>query len=164
MPTNLYGPGRQLSPGQNSHVVPALIRRFPRGQAQAGAPSVTIWGTGTPLREFLHVDDMAAASVFVMNLPKAVHDLQTRPMQSHLNVGFGSDITIAQLAQIVARVVGYTGMIDLDPSKPDGTPRKLMDSTRLNALGWQPAVSLEQGLAAAYVDFVQHHATASKFA
>jgi GDP-L-fucose synthase len=103
---------------------------------------------------------MAAASVFVMNLPKATYDQQTQPMQSHLNVGFGSDISIAQLARTVATVVGYPGVIDFDPAQPDGTPRKLMDSTRLNALGWQPAVKLEQGLAGAYADFVSRQAAA----
>ena len=153
MPTNLYGPGDNYHP-ENSHVVPALIRRFHEAKV-SGAPAVTIWGTGTPLREFLHVDDMAAASVFVMNLPKATYDQQTRPMQSHLNVGFGSDISIAQLARTVATVVGYPGKIDFDPTKPDGTPRKLMDSTRLNALGWQAQVKLETGLALAYQDFLQ---------
>jgi GDP-L-fucose synthase len=158
MPTNLYGPGDNYHP-QNSHVVPALIRRFHEAKA-SGAPSVTLWGTGTPLREFLHVDDMAAASVFVMNLPKAVYDQQTRPMQSHLNVGFGSDITIRALAQAIARVVGYTGAIGVDPTQPDGTPRKLMDSTRLNALGWQPSITLEQGLAGAYADFVSQQGAA----
>jgi GDP-L-fucose synthase len=156
MPTNLYGPGDNYHP-QNSHVVPALIRRFHEAKV-SGAPTVTLWGTGTPLREFLHVDDMAAASVFVMNLPKAVYDQQTQPMQSHLNVGFGSDLSIRALAETIARVVGYTGAIALNPAQPDGTPRKLMDSRRLNALGWQPAIALEQGLAGAYADFLQHHA------
>jgi len=156
MPTNLYGPGDNYHP-QNSHVVPALIRRFHEAKA-SGAPTVTLWGTGTPLREFLHVDDMAAASVFVMNLPKAVYDQQTQPMQSHLNVGFGSDLSIRALAETIARVVGYTGAIAVDPAQPDGTPRKLMDSRRLNALGWQPSIPLEQGLAGAYADFLQHHA------
>jgi len=155
MPTNLYGPGDNYHP-QNSHVVPALIRRFHEAKA-SGAPTVTLWGTGTPLREFLHVDDMAAASVFVMNLPKATYDQQTQPMQSHLNVGFGSDLSIRTLAETIARVVGYTGAIAVDPAQPDGTPRKLMDSHRLNALGWQPSIALEQGLADAYADFVQHH-------
>ena len=156
MPTNLYGPGDNYHP-QNSHVVPALIRRFHEAKA-SGAATVTLWGTGTPLREFLHVDDMAAASVFVMNLPKATYDQQTQPMQSHLNVGFGSDLSIRTLAETIARVVGYTGAIAVDPAQPDGTPRKLMDSRRLNALGWQPAIALEQGLAGAYADFLQHHA------
>ena len=156
MPTNLYGPGDNYHP-ENSHVVPALIRRFHEAKV-SGAPAVTLWGTGTPLREFLHVDDMAAASVFVMNLPKATYDQQTQPMQSHLNVGFGSDLSIRTLAETIARVVGYSGAIDVNPAQPDGTPRKLMDSRRLNALGWQPAIALEQGLAGAYADFLQHHA------
>lgn len=152
MPTNLYGPGDNYHP-ENSHVVPALIRRFHEAKVN-GAPAVTIWGTGAPLREFLHVDDMAAASVHVMNLPKAVYDAHTSPMQNHINVGFGSDITIAALAQIMAKVVGYEGKIEFDPSKPDGTPRKLMDSSKLHALGWKPTITLEQGLAGAYADFV----------
>jgi len=140
--------------------VPALIRRFHEAKV-SGAPTVTLWGTGTPLREFLHVDDMAAASVFVMNLPKAVYDQQTQPMQSHLNVGFGSDLSIRALAETIARVVGYTGAIALNPAQPDGTPRKLMDSRRLNALGWQPAIALEQGLAGAYADFLKSHAVSA---
>ena len=156
MPTNLYGPGDNYHP-ENSHVVPALIRRFHEAKV-SGAPDVTLWGTGTPLCEFLHVDDMAAASVFVMNLPKATYDQQTRPMQSHLNVGYGSDISIRALAETIARVVGYTGAIITNPAQPDGTPRKLMDSRRLKALGWRPTITLEQGLAQAYADFLKHHA------
>ncbi len=151
MPTNLYGPGDNYHP-QNSHVIPALIRRFHEAKV-SGAPTVTIWGSGTPKREFLYVDDMAAASVFVMNLPKAVYDQHTSPMQSQINVGYGSDITIAQLAQTVSQAVGYQGTIDFDATQPDGSPRKLMDSTRLNALGWQANINLEQGLALAYQDF-----------
>ncbi|WP_293606588.1 GDP-L-fucose synthase family protein, partial [Polaromonas sp. UBA4122] len=151
MPTNLYGPGDNYHP-ENSHVIPALIRRF--HEAKVGqAPSVTIWGTGNPLREFLYVDDMAAASVHVMNLDKAIFEANTLPMQSHINVGYGEDITIAQLAQAVSQAVGYEGQIDFDPTKPDGAPRKLMDSSRLNALGWQAKVRLEEGLAVAYKDF-----------
>jgi GDP-L-fucose synthase len=152
MPTNLYGPGDNYHP-ENSHVIPALIRRFHEAKANQ-APSVTIWGSGTPRREFLYVDDMAAASVHVMNLPKPTYDQHTRPMQSHINVGYGSDITIAQLAQTVGQVVGYQGTIDFDTSKPDGAPRKLMDSRRLNALGWQAKVGLVAGLTAAYQDFM----------
>jgi GDP-L-fucose synthase len=152
MPTNLYGPGDNYHP-QNSHVIPALIRRFSEAKASQ-APNVTIWGTGTQSREFLYVDDMAAASVHVMNLPKATYDQHTAPMQSHINVGFGSDITIAELARTVGQVVGYQGEIDFDASKPDGAPRKLMDSTRLNSLGWQAKVDLQQGLAWAYQDFL----------
>ena len=153
MPTNLYGPGDNYHP-ENSHVIPALIRRFHEAKVSE-APTVTIWGTGTPRREFLYVDDMAAASVHVMNLDKAIFDANTQPMQSHINVGCGDDITIAQLAHAVSLAVGYQGKIDFDPTKPDGSPRKLMDSTRLNALGWQSKVDLEQGLAQAYQDFMQ---------
>jgi GDP-L-fucose synthase len=152
MPTNLYGPGDNYHP-ENSHVIPALIRRFHEAKA-SHAPSVTIWGTGTPRREFLYVDDMAAASVHVMNLSKATHEQHTQPMLSHINVGCGADVTILEVAQAVARTVGYTGQILTDPSKPDGTPRKLMDSSRLNALGWQAQVGLEAGLKAAYQDFL----------
>ena len=154
MPTNLYGPGDNYHP-QNSHVIPALIRRFHEARVN-NAPTVAIWGSGTPRREFLYVDDMAAASVFVMNLPKATLDAHTQPMQSHINVGFGSDITIKELALAVGKTVGYQGIIDFDTSKPDGSPRKLMDSRRLNALGWQAKVSLDAGLAAAYQDFIGH--------
>ncbi len=156
MPTNLYGPGDNYHP-QNSHVIPALIRRF--HEAKAGdAPKVTIWGTGNPRREFLYVDDMAAASVHVMNLPKATYEQHTHPMQSHINVGCGQDITIAELAQTVGQVVGYPGDIDFDTSKPDGTPRKLMDSRRLKSLGWQAKVNLQDGLALAYQDFLKNPA------
>jgi GDP-L-fucose synthase len=151
MPTNLYGPGDNYHP-ENSHVIPALIRRF-HGAKVSQAPSVAIWGTGTPKREFLYVDDMAAASVYVMNLDKATYDQHTQPMLSHINVGCGADITIKELAETVAKVVGYQGEITFDPSKPDGSPRKLMDSSRLNALGWQAKVGLEDGLKLAYQDF-----------
>ncbi len=156
MPTNLYGPGDNYHP-QNSHVIPALIRRFHEAKVNQ-APKVTIWGTGTPCREFLYVDDMAAASVHVMNLPKAVIEAHTAPMQSHINVGYGSDITIAELARTVGQVVGYQGQIDFDTSKPDGAPRKLMDSSRLNALGWQAKVNLQDGLTLAYQDFLKNQA------
>ena len=153
MPTNLYGPGDNYHP-ENSHVIPALIRRFHEAEANH-APRVTIWGTGTPCREFLFVDDMAAASVHVMNLPKSTYDQHTSPMQSHINVGYGSDITIAQLAQTIGQVVGYQGEIDFDTSKPDGAPRKLMDSNRLKSLGWQAKISLHEGLSLAYHDFLK---------
>ena len=148
MPTNLYGPGDNYHP-ENSHVIPALIRRFHEAKL-ANAPEVLIWGTGTPKREFLYVDDMAAASVFVMNLDKSTYDQHTEPMQSHINVGFGSDITIAELAAAVAKATGYQGKISFDPSKPDGAPRKWMDSSRLRNLGWVPLVELESGLTEAY--------------
>jgi len=152
MPTNLYGPGDNYHP-ENSHVIPALIRRFHEAKV-ANAPNVTIWGSGTPRREFLYVDDMAAASVFVMNLPKATLDAHTQPMQSHINVGFGDDITIKELALAVGKTIGYQGVIDFDTSKPDGSPRKLLDSSLLNALGWQAQVGLDAGLATAYQDFI----------
>jgi GDP-L-fucose synthase len=157
MPTNLYGPGDNYHP-ENSHVIPALIRRFQEAKANQ-APSVTIWGTGTPKREFLYVEDMAAASVHVMGLPKAIYDQHTQPMLSHINVGCGHDVTILKLAQTVAHTVGYTGQIQTDPTKSDGTPRKLMDSSRINALGWHAKVTLEDGLKAAYQDFLAYHAT-----
>ncbi len=152
MPTNLYGPGDNYHP-ENSHVIPALIRRFHEAKVSR-APSVSIWGTGTPKREFLYVDDMAAASVHVMNLPKPTYDQHTTPMQSHINVGSGSDVTIAEVAQTIAATVGYAGRIEFDTSKPDGAPRKWMDSARLNALGWQAQVNLNEGLQVAYQDFV----------
>jgi GDP-L-fucose synthase len=148
MPTNLYGPGDNYHP-ENSHVIPALIRRFHEAKV-AGAPEVVIWGTGTPRREFLYVDDMAEASVFVMQLPQSTYQAHTTPMQSHINVGFGSDVSIAELAQAVGQCVGYTGRIDFDASRPDGAPRKWMDSSRLNALGWRPQVVLSKGLQFAY--------------
>jgi GDP-L-fucose synthase len=153
MPTNLYGPGDNYHP-ENSHVIPALIRRFHEARV-ANAPEVVIWGTGTPKREFLYVDDMAAASVFVMDLDKSIYDAHTSPMESHINVGFGSDVTIAELAKAVGNAVGYQGNIAFDVSKPDGTPRKWMDSSKLNRLGWKPSVDLSNGLKVAYQDFVQ---------
>ncbi len=156
MPTNLYGPGDNYHP-ENSHVIPALIRRFHEAKL-ANAPEVVIWGTGTPKREFLYVDDMAAASVFVMQLDKQTYDSQTEPMQSHINVGFGSDVTINELAHAVAKAIGYHGSINFDPSKPDGSPRKWMNSERLNRLGWAAKVDLDIGLKQAYVDFLKIHA------
>ena len=152
MPTNLYGPGDNYHP-ENSHVIPALIRRFHEAKV-SGAPSVSIWGSGAPKREFLYVDDMAAASVFVMNLPQAIYQQHTQPMLSHINVGFGSDVTIAELAQAVGQTVGYQGRIEFDSSKPDGAPRKWMDSGRLNALGWMARVALADGLAQSYASFL----------
>jgi len=156
MPTNLYGPGDNYH-AENSHVIPALIRRFHQakvGQA-ASVASVDIWGTGSPRREFLYVDDMAAACLHVMNLDKTIYDQHTQHMLSHINVGYGSDVTIRELAQLVAKAVGFTGAITFDASKPDGSPQKLMDSSRLNGLGWKPKVGLEGGLTLAYQDFLK---------
>jgi GDP-L-fucose synthase len=153
MPTNLYGPGDNYHP-ENSHVIPALIRRFHEAKINR-SPEVVIWGTGTPRREFLYVDDMAAASVFVMELEKAVYGQQTHPMQSHINVGFGSDFTIAEIAKAVGQTIGYEGAICFDTTKPDGTLRKWMDSNRLRQLGWNPKVNLENGLNKAYSDFLE---------
>jgi GDP-L-fucose synthase len=152
MPTNLYGVGDNYHP-ENSHVIPALIRRF-HDAKMSNAPEVVIWGSGSPMREFLYVDDMAAACVHVMNLDKSVYDLYTEPMLSHINVGFGSDVTIKDLAQVVGEVVGYQGEIDFDPTKPDGTAKKLMDSGRLNSLGWKAQVNLKDGLSLAYQDYL----------
>lgn len=154
MPTNLYGPGDNYHP-ENSHVIPALIRRFHEAKVN-NAPCVVIWGTGTPKREFLYIDDMSAACMHVMNLNKATYDQHAEPMLSHINVGCGYDITIKELADAVGKTVGYQGEITFDPTRPDGTPRKLMDSSRLNALGWHPRVGLEVGLKAAYQDFLAH--------
>ena len=155
MPTNLYGPGDNYHP-ENSHVIPALIRRFHEAKV-VNAPDVVIWGTGTPKREFLFVEDMAAASVFVMDLDKSIYDAHTSPMESHINVGYGSDVTIAELAKAVGEAVGYQGEINFDISKPDGTPKKWMDSSKLNRLGWRPHVALKQGLEKAYAEFLSGH-------
>ena len=154
MPTNLYGPGDNYHP-ENSHVIPALIRRFHEAKV-LNKPDVIIWGTGTPKREFLYVDDMATASIYVMNLAKSIYDKYTSSMQSHINVGYGDDVTIADLAHALGEAVGYSGEIKFDTSKPDGTPRKLMDSARLNSLGWKPKVDLKNGLKKAYADFLAH--------
>jgi nucleoside-diphosphate-sugar epimerase len=151
MPTNLYGPGDNFHP-ENSHVLPALIRRFHEA-AQARAPSVTIWGTGTPRREFLHVDDMAQASLFVLDLDPEIYAAHTSPMLSHINVGTGQDIAILDLARLVARVTGFQGRIETDPGKPDGTPRKLLDVSRLSGMGWRASIPLEDGLASTYAWF-----------
>ncbi len=157
MPTNLYGPGDNFHP-DNSHVLPALIRRFHEA-ARDGAPEVVVWGTGTPRREFLHVDDMAAASLFVLDLPKDKYDAHTLPMLSHINVGSGTEISILKLAQIVARVTGFQGRIATDPTKPDGTMRKLMDGSRLTAMGWQAEIGLEDGVAGIYRWFLDNKET-----
>lgn len=154
MPTNLYGPGDNYH-SENSHVIPALIRRFHEARL-ASAESVSVWGTGGVLREFLYVDDMASACVFVMNMDRAAYAQQTRPMLSHVNVGYGVDVTIAQLAYSIAEAIGFCGEVVFDSSKPDGAPRKLMDSTRLHSLGWKPMVDLKQGLRLAYQDFLNN--------
>ena len=151
-PTNLYGPGDNYH-RENSHVIPALIRRFHEGKEQC-QPTVTIWGSGTPYREFLYVDDMASACVHVMNLDQKDYQQHTQPMLSHINVGSGEELTIRQLADTIARVTNYKGTIAFDKTKPDGTPQKLMDSSRINNLGWQPTISLEEGLTLAYNDFL----------
>ena len=153
MPPNLYGPGDNYH-HENSHVIPALLRRFHEAK-ESNAESVTIWGTGTPRREFLYVDDMAAACIYVMNLDKPLYDQHTSPMLSHINLGFGDDVTIAELANLVAKTVGFIGSIHYDTTKPDGTPRKLMDSNRLNQLGWKATTSIENGLKMAYQDFLE---------
>ena len=155
MPTNLYGPGDNYHP-ENSHVIPGLIRRFHEAKS-AGAEVVTVWGSGAPRREFLHVDDMAAACLHVMRLSRDTYARHTQPMLGHINVGCGSDVTIAELAKLIASVIGYPGRIAFDASKPDGAPRKLMDSSRLQALCWQPNIELERGLHLAYQDFVANH-------
>lgn len=153
MPTNLYGPGDNFHP-ENSHVLPALIRRFHEA-AQAGDDEVMIWGSGKPRREFLHVDDMAEASLFVLDLDKTTYDANTQPMMSHINVGSGSDVSIMELAQMVADVTGFQGRITNDPSKPDGTMRKLMDVSRLGGMGWRASVGLQDGIAGTYAWFLE---------
>ena len=155
MPTNLYGPGDNFH-AENSHVLPALIRRFHEA-AQSGQEDVVIWGSGTPRREFLHVDDMAAASLFVLNLPKSDYDAGTSAMLSHINVGSGTDISILELAQMVAKITGYSGRIVKDATKPDGAPRKLMDVTRLKSMGWQAKIALEDGVSETYRWFLQNN-------
>ena len=153
MPTNLYGPGDNYHP-ENSHVIPALIRRF--HEAKAGnAAEVVIWGSGRPMREFLYVDDMAAASVYVMQLDRETYSNNTDPMHSHINVGTGQDVTIAELARLVGKVVGYSGNIVFDASKPDGTPRKLLDVSKLRTLGWTARTTLADGLDSAYRAFLE---------
>lgn len=152
MPTNLYGPGDNYHP-DNSHVIPALIRRFHEAK-EAGAAEVAAWGSGTPMREFLHVDDMANASIHVMEAGRDQLDTITQPMQSHINVGSGTEVSIKALTEKVAKAVGFEGEIVWDTNKPDGTPRKLMDSTRLRDLGWSPKIGLDEGLATTYQEFL----------
>lgn len=157
MPTNLYGPNDNFHP-ENAHVLPALMRRLHEAQGE-GRPAVTVWGTGQAMREFLHVDDMARASVFVMEMDDSVYAANTRPDLSHINVGTGEDCTIRQLAEALARVIGYEGRLEFDATKPDGTPRKLMDVSRLTAMGWRPEIALEDGLQQTYRWFLENHAT-----
>lgn len=152
MPCNLYGPGDNYHP-ETSHVVPALIRRFHEAKFR-GMPGVVIWGTGTPRREFLYVEDMAVACVHVMNLDKDVYIHHARPVLSHINVGSGYDVSVRELALLIKETIGYTGEVSFDSAMPDGAPRKLMNSSRLNALGWKARVSLERGLALAYLDYL----------
>ncbi|MCE9759450.1 GDP-L-fucose synthase [Citrobacter portucalensis] len=154
MPTNLYGPHDNFHPS-NSHVIPALLRRFHEAREQ-NTPDVVVWGSGTPMREFLHVDDMAAASIHVMELAQEVLQEYTQPMLSHINVGTDVDCTIRELAQTIAQAVGYKGRVVFDASKPDGTPRKLLDVTRLHQLGWYHEISLEAGLASTYQWFLEN--------
>ncbi|EJE3924633.1 GDP-L-fucose synthase, partial [Escherichia coli] len=153
MPTNLYGINDNFHP-ENSHVIPALMRRFHEAK-ESGAPEVIVWGTGTPMREFLYVDDMAAASVHVMELDEAIYQQNTQPMLSHINVGTGVDCSIREMAETMASVVGYQGKIVFDVTKPDGTPRKLMDVTRLKNLGWQYRYNLHEGLSLTYKWFIE---------
>ncbi len=155
MPTNLYGENDNFHP-DNSHVIPAMIRKFHDAKV-AGSATVTLWGTGTAMREFLHVDDMAAACLHVLDLPKQHYQAVTEPMLSHLNVGTGEDVTIRQLAETIQQVVGFEGEIVWDSTKPDGTPRKLMDNAKLRSLGWQPTIGLAEGLKTTYQWFIQHH-------
>lgn len=156
MPTNLYGPGDNFHP-ENSHVLPALIRRFHEA-VRDGRDQVVIWGTGTPRREFLHVEDMAEASLFVLDLDQATYAANTKPMLSHINVGFGEDVSIGELARLIAEVTGFSGRIGFDTTRPDGTMRKLMDVSRLTAMGWRARIGLEEGVRETYQWFLANHA------
>lgn len=153
MPTNLYGPGDNYHP-ENSHVIPALIQRFHQAKKN-GAREVVIWGTGTPRREFLYVDDMASACLYVMGLEEETMRMNTEPMRSHINVGTGEDVMISEVAELIAKAVGFDGKIVFDASKPDGTPRKLLDTSCLNRLGWRPSVALAEGLSETYQSFLR---------
>lgn len=156
MPANLYGQGDNFHP-ENSHVIPALMRRFHEAK-QRGDKEVVVWGSGTPKREFLHVDDMAAASLFVLQLDSETYQANTQPMLSHINVGTGEDCTIREMAETMKRVVGFEGELVFDSSKPDGTPRKLMDVSRLASMGWRYSIPLEQGLRQTYAWYLEHYA------
>jgi nucleoside-diphosphate-sugar epimerase len=155
MPTNLYGPGDNYHP-ENSHVIPALIRRF-REAKENNTEAVVIWGAGTPRREFLYVDDMAEASVHVMELEKVAYEINTEPMHSHINVGTGIDVTIRELAETISQITGYSGRIEFDTCKPDGPPRKLLDISRLQLLGWTPSISLSEGIKRSYSSYIAEH-------
>lgn len=157
MPTNLYGPGDNYHP-ENSHVLPALLRRFHEAVVQ-GREHVIIWGTGTPRREFLHVDDMAEASLFIMDLDENAYHANTQPMLRHINVGSGQDLSIAELAAMIAEVAGFQGHIFFDSDRPDGTPRKLMDVSRLTAMGWRPRITLRAGIEQTYNWFLENQDT-----
>ena len=154
MPTNLYGPGDNFHP-ENSHVIPALMRRIHEAKL-AKAPAVVIWGSGKPMREFLHVDDLAEAVVHLQNIPQERYASETEPMRSHINVGTGTDVTIRELAETLVKVIGYQGKLVFDTTRPDGTPRKLMDVSRLARLGWQARISLQGGLQETYAWFLAH--------
>ena len=154
MPANLYGPNDQFH-SENSHVLPALMARFHEA-ARAGAAEVAIWGSGRPRREFLHVDDLADACLFVMGVEKSTYEQATRSTLGHVNVGSGEEVTIAELAQMLAGVTGFSGRIVYDPSRPDGTPRKLLDTTRLESMGWRPTIRLEEGLSRTYQWFLEN--------
>lgn len=154
MPTNLYGPGDNFHPA-NSHVLPAMLRRFHEA-ARDGLDEVTVWGTGQPMREFLHVDDMAEGSLFVMDLDQETYVANTEPMLSHINIGTGTDVAIAELARMIAEVTGFTGRISFDTTKPDGTLRKLMDISRLADMGWRAGIGLQEGLAQTHRWFLSH--------
>ena len=155
MPANLYGPGDNFHP-ENSHVLPALIRKF-HDAAKSGQDEVIIWGSGTPRREFLHVDDMAAASLFVLDLPKPDYDAGTSAMLSHINVGSGTDVSILELAKLVAKITNYSGRILIDKTKPDGAPRKLMDVSRMKSMGWHANIALEDGVSETYSWFLKNN-------
>lgn len=160
MPTNLYGPNDNFH-SENSHVIPGLIQRFHIASIQ-NLNYVKVWGSGKPMREFLHVDDMAAASIYVMNLDKGKYVKNTKPMLSHINIGFGKDYSIKELAEMIAKVTNFKGKIIFDDSKPDGTPRKLMDNTKIKSLGWQPSISLIEGLRDTYDWYVKNIETLRK--
>jgi GDP-L-fucose synthase len=153
VPAHVYGPGDCYHP-QSNRVIPGLIRRFHEAK-QSGAGHVTVWGSGTPRREFLHVDDMAAACVHLMHLDPATYEEYSQPRLSHINVGTGEDLPIADLARLIARVVGFEGELRFDASRPDGAPRELLDVSRLHALGWKARIGLEEGLVGAYAEFLE---------